>query len=88
MQLARLADDASAARGIDRSDDRADGLRIFDAVENDDEGLRAAVLDAGEIVQRRRRQRRDVRDDALMDGALCLRVQRLARDVPHAHAAP
>jgi hypothetical protein len=35
--MARLTDDAVRARGVDGPDDRADVVRIFNAVEHDDE---------------------------------------------------
>jgi len=82
---AGLADDPRPAGGIDASQDCTHILRILDLVEHDDQ--RRAVRGVRQILERGFGAPLDLGDNALVNAALRIVIELLARHEPHAHAA-
>ena len=79
-----LAHDAVGARGVDASQDRADVVRILDAVEHDDE--RRPGRPGHEIGDADRCGFRQVRGDALVHAAARRAIELGGCHTPHRHA--
>ncbi len=78
--MARLPHDAVDAGRVSRPQDRADVVRIFDAVEYDDEGRGSGARD--EILNAECARVARVGDDALVHAALCRTIQIARRHTP------